>query len=183
MKICNCISLAVVFSNESAVAKTTLLSWVENCWLRRGGVINKQALEDSTAVLEIQQGACNSCSPYQGAIYYCSKHAEVPFLSVQVIRSSLHFFYVCVMYLYLAWAKEDTSIWPDDQRSKAFIHFFHDQPYQLGFGKSCHIFCKRLAAMLSEKRDSHTTQQNDGVDMFATWAWPAKSHYIMSIRA
>jgi len=46
-----------------------------------GGVINKLALEDSTAVLEIQQGACKSCSPYQGAIFYCSKLTEVPFPS------------------------------------------------------------------------------------------------------
>ena len=44
-----------------------------------GGVINKQALEESTAVLEIQQGACYSFSPYQGAIRYCSKVTEVPF--------------------------------------------------------------------------------------------------------
>jgi len=30
---------------------------------------------------------------------------------------------------------------------------------QLGYAeKSCHIFCKRLAAMLSEKRDSHTAK-------------------------
>ena len=28
----------------------------------------------------------------------------------------------------------------------------------LAYGKSCHIFCKRLAAVLSEKRNSHTAK-------------------------
>ena len=59
-------------------------------------MINKQALKDSTAVLEIQQGACNSCSPYKGAICYWSKRAgaEVPFLSVRVTVACI--FLVCV---------------------------------------------------------------------------------------
>jgi len=35
----------------------------KTCRLRwEGGVMNKQALEDSTAVIEIQQGPCKSCS-------------------------------------------------------------------------------------------------------------------------
>ena len=67
-----------------------------------GGVINKQALEDSAAVLEIQQGACNGCSPYQGAICYCSKHTEVPFLSVRVIVACIFFVCVCSVLIYLA---------------------------------------------------------------------------------
>ena len=46
---------------------------------------------------------------------------------------------------------------------------------------SCHIFCKRLAVMLSEKRDSHTAKWWG--EFVATWARPAKNFYIMSIRA
>ena len=75
-------------------------------------MVNKQALEDSTAVLEIQQGACNSCSPYQGAICYCSKHTEVPFHSVQVIVACV--FLVCVQCTYIM--HEQKKIFLYDQR-------------------------------------------------------------------
>ena len=65
-------------------------------------MINRQALEDNTAVLEIQQGACNSCSP--------TKVPSATVQSTQRLHSSLHFSCVHVGYLYLARAKEDISI-------------------------------------------------------------------------
>ena len=58
-------------------------------------MINEKALKDSIAVLEIQQGAYNRCLPYQGAICYCLKYTEVPFLHVQVIVA--YIFLVCVI--------------------------------------------------------------------------------------
>ena len=69
-------------------------------------MINKHALKDSTTVLEIQQGACYSCSETKKVTLFTP-----PALSTGVYN-----------------------------------------------GKSCHVFCKRLAAMLSEKRDSHTAK-------------------------
>ena len=58
-------------------------------------MINEKALKDSIAVLEIQQGAYNRYSPYQGAICYYLKYTEVPFLHVQVIVA--YIFLVCVI--------------------------------------------------------------------------------------
>ena len=70
------------------------------------GVIIKHALEDSNALLEIQQGACNSCSSYQGAICYCSKCAEVPFLSVRVTVACI--FFLCVQCIFILHEQENT---------------------------------------------------------------------------
>ena len=58
-------------------------------------MIIEKALKDSIAVLEIQQGAYNRYSPYQGAICYCLKYTEVPFLHVQVIVAYISL--VCVI--------------------------------------------------------------------------------------
>ena len=153
-----------MFSNGFTDAKTTLWSWVENCQLRWGGVINKQALKDSTAVLQIQQGTCNSCSPYQGAICYWSKHAEVSFLSVRVTVACV--FLVCVVYLYLAWTWR--YFYMTRESEKKSLHFLHHQPYQIGYEKNRHIFCKRLAAMLSEKRDKPYSKMMGWIS--STWA-------------
>ena len=82
-----------------------------------GGVIIKHALEDSNALLEIQQGACNSCSPYQGAIYYCSKCAEVPFLSVRVTVGCI--FFLCVQCIFILHEQEKKLLY-GHRSSKAF---------------------------------------------------------------
>ena len=75
-------------------------SWMENCWWRReGGVIIKQALHGGQhCYAEIQQGACNSCSPYHGTICYCSKHAEVPFLSAYYYTTMQSVMSACVVH-------------------------------------------------------------------------------------
>ena len=62
------------------------------------------------------------------------------------------------------------------------IHFLHHQPYQLGYGKGCHIFCKRLVAMLSEKRDSHTAKWEGGlVCCYLSFALLRASVYVYQI--
>ena len=80
----------------------------------------------------------------RSALPFCPSHSN--------LRSSC----VCVVYLYLARAKENISIWPENQRSKAFTFYTTSPINCMGYGK-------RLAAMLSEKRDSHTA--NDGMDV------------------
>ena len=86
-----------------------------------GEVINKQALEDSTAVLETSREHAAVVLPYQGAICYCWKHAEVPFFSgLSKSYYSLCFPCVFVVYLYLAWAREEIS---RDHSEKYGIHF------------------------------------------------------------
>ena len=93
------VSLTVVFSNECSptweftVVRTTMLSWVENCWLRcEEEWLSNRHWRKQCCVLEIQQRTCHGCSPYQGAICYCSKwHAHRgTLLSDQIVITQVY---------------------------------------------------------------------------------------------
>ena len=70
--------------------------------------------------VEIQQGACNSCSPYQSVICYCSRLVEVRF-PIYLSHSSFRFPCVCSVFIKVLTRIEEVQIKkeaPDDPPSR-----------------------------------------------------------------
>ena len=67
-------------------------------------------------------------------------------------------YYLCPLtkwehwYLYFAWARDNISVWPENQRSKTF-NFYTTSSINWDMERATTIFHKRLAAILNEKRD------------------------------
>ena len=73
----------------------------------------------------------------------------------------------CAVYLYIFQEKRCVYMTRKSEGSKAFTFYTTMQP---GYALLRDIFCKRLAAMLNEKRDSHTTKWQGGY--IATYVLP-----------
>ena len=84
-------------------------------------------------------------------------------------ESSMCFSCVCVQCIYIFCKKRDVYMTRKSEGSKAFT-FYTTSPINWGYALLRDIFCKRLAAMLSEKRDSHTTKWQGGY--IATYVLP-----------
>ena len=93
----------------------------------------------------------------RGTLPFCWSHSID-----SIYHSSLRFSCVCVMHLYLAWAKEDISIWPENQRSKAFT-FYTTSPINWGMGIVATSSVRDLLQCWVRRETA--IQQNDGVDM------------------